>query len=205
MMQPMTLTLQLCQTDVIEAEPCYKTNDLIILLDSSHSIGDSNYKKAKIFVNKLATAYAAQRTSRVAVFIFSDKAVKIVGLDNTLNVPGMSETILIASYLNSTTHINVAIDAAVAEFKSKKGTAPLNLVVVTDGRSQTHEQSEASAKNAVKMGVQTFGVGVGGKINQKELLAIANDKSDHVFNAKNYGELLNLLNPISKVICSTLK
>lgn len=117
---------------------CYNTNDLIILLDSSGSIGSGNYETAKKFVDDLARVYTAQTSSRVGFIIFSTSVSTIFTLTNTLDSPTMTSTILGTTYMSSFTNTDLGIDAAVAQFASYPPSNPLtprNLVVITDGLS----------------------------------------------------------------------
>lgn len=190
---------------MFQAPPCYKTNDLVILLDSSGSIGSSNYENAKIFVNELARAYAVQSTSRIAVFIFSDVVAEVVPLDNTFDETTMTTTILGATFLGSITNTDLAIDEAVAVFNTDNRVAngiPFNLVVITDGASTNPTATLTAIGSTISLGIQTFSVGVGNGVDQNELDEIAHNNSNHVFNAANFDDLLNLLNPVSLGICA---
>lgn len=190
---------------MFQAPPCYKTNDLVILLDSSGSIGSSNYENAKIVVNELARAYAVQSTSRIAVFIFSDVVAEVVPLDNTFDETTMTTTILGATFLGSITNTDLAIDEAVALFNTDNRVAngiPFNLVVITDGVSTNPTATLTAIGSAISLGIQTFSVGVGNGVDQNELNEIAHKNSNHVFNAANFDDLVNLLNPVSLAICA---
>jgi len=186
------------------APACYNDNDLIILLDSSGSIGSTNYDTAKEFVNELAKAYKAQSASRVAFYIFSNTVAEVFGLTNTLSASAMSSAILGATYLNSNTATAAGIDAAVAEFIAYPRSVPLNLVVITDGLSNNSTATAEAAENASDNGIVTYSVGVGSSVNQQELLDIANSDSTHVFNAASFDDLVNLLDPISRTVCSNV-
>lgn len=181
--------------------PCYNSNDLIILLDSSYSIGLTNYVTAKKFVDDLAAAFTVTNSSRVAVFIFSDVAKTIVSLTNKLNSKDMSATILAAPYLNYNTNTDLGIDAAIAEFNGSLSNLPLNLIVLTDGESSIPLLTIASANKAIDMGIRTFSVGIGANTNQQELLTIANGNSKNVFSISNFENLKKIVNPLSRAVC----
>lgn len=188
--------------NIPQAPVCYNNNDLVILLDSSGSIGSKNYATAKEFVNELAKAYAAQSASRVAVYLFSNTVVKVFGLTNTLSADAMSSAILGATYINSNTDTASGIDEAVAEFLAYPRAVPLNLVVITDGLSNDPTATALAAEDAISNGIRTYSVGVGASVDQQELLDIADGNSSHVFNAATFDGLVNVLDPISRTICS---
>lgn len=181
--------------------PCYNTNDLVIVLDGSGSIGSSNFETAKRFVDKLAAAYNVQSSSRVGFITYSDTVSTIISLTNTLTPDAMSSTILNAPYRASVTYTDLGIDAAVTQFTLYPRTVPRNMVVLTDGVSTDPSATLASANTAINMGIRTFSVGIGSGVNQSELLDIANGNQDRVFNANTFDDLVKLLNPLSRALC----
>lgn len=180
---------------------CYNTNDLVIVLDASGSIGSSNFEKAKSFVDKLAAAYNIQSSSRVAFITFSRTASTVIPLINTLTLSTMSSTILNAPYQASVTNTNLGIDAAIAEFSPPRA-VPRNMVVLTDGESTDLFATSDSAANARALGIRTFAVGIGDGVNQSELLEIASGNSNRVYNTDSFDDLVNLLNPMSRALCA---
>lgn len=181
--------------------PCYNTNDLVIVLDGSGSIGNSNFETAKRFVDKLAAAYNVQSSSRVSFITYSDTANSIISLTNTLTPDAMSSIILSAPYRASVTYTDLGIDAAVREFTLYPRTVPRNMVVLTDGISTDPAATLVPADTAINMGIRTFQVGIGNGVNQSELLNIANGNQNRVFNANTFDDLVKLLNPLSRALC----
>lgn len=182
--------------------PCYNTNDLVILLDASGSIGSANYETAKSIVDKLAAAYNVQSSSRVSVITFSNTVTTLVPLTNTLTPAAMSSAILGAAYEASVTNTDLGIDQAIAEFAASPRAVPHNLVVLTDGASTDHAATVNSANNAAAAGIRTFSVGIGSGVDQGELTDIADGNTSRVYNANDYDSLIDLLNPLSKAICA---
>lgn len=174
-------------------------------MDSSGSIGAGPYENAKIFVNELVRAYAAQSGSRVAVFAFSDVVVEVVGLTNTFDEAAMTSAILGAPFLNSITYTHLAINDAIAEFASNLRVPAVaqNLVLLTDGVSTDQGATTIAKAFAILTGIKTFSVGVGSGVDQQELEDFADSDLDRVFNANDFDELLNLLNPVSREICGS--
>jgi hypothetical protein len=98
------------------AEPCYDTNDLVIVLDSSGSIGQENYELAKTFVLKLALAYTLHEQNRIGFIIFSSKAQGMFDLKKRLTDTQMIKIILGPHYLGETTRTNEGIKLAETYF-----------------------------------------------------------------------------------------
>lgn len=180
--------------------PCYNTNDLVIVLDASGSIGSANYETAKSFVDKLASAYNIESTSRVSVITFSNTATTVVPLTNTLTRAAMSSAILGAAYEASVTYTNLGIDHAIAEFAASPRAVPLNMVVLTDGASTDHSATLISAGNAATAKIRTFAVGIGSGVDQGELTDIAHGNTSRVYNTNDYDNLIDLFNPLSLAI-----
>lgn len=183
------------------AVPCYNTNDLVIVLDASGSIGSGNYETAKQFVDKLAAAYNIESSSRVGVITFSNTVTTVVPLTNTLTRSAMSAAITGAGYEASITNTHLGIDEAILEFTNSPRPVTLNMVVLTDGASTNNAATLISASNAAAAGIRSFAVGIGGSTNSAELLAIADGNTDRVFNANDFDNLIDLLNPLSLAIC----
>lgn len=183
--------------------PCFNTNQLVILLDGSGSINSTNFEIAKTFVDKLAAAYNIESTSRVAFITFSDTATVVVPLTNTLTRAAMRSAILGAAYEAGATYTNLGIDSAIAQFAAylPPQTVPLNLVVLTDGASTDSAATIISAGAAAADDIRTFAVGIGNSINQAELTVIANGDNSRVYNANNFDNLVDLLNPLSRAVC----
>lgn len=174
------------------------------MLDSSGSIGSTNYKTAKSFVKDLVSAFTVQSTNRVAFIVFSDDVTTVINITNTLSPSEISSSILAAPYLASVLVItDLAIDEAVSELSSSPRAVPRNLVLITDGESTIPSFTEASANTAINDGIRTFSVGIGNSANQQELLYIANGEADHVFTVNDFDELVTLLDPLSRAICES--
>lgn len=172
------------------------------MLDASGSIGTTNYEQAKGFSDKLTAAYLVQSTSRVGFITFSDTATAVVPLDNTLSDADISAAILGASYEAGVTYTNLGIDAAVDEFTNSPRAVPRNIVVLTDGASTDHSATLLSAGDAANDGIRVFTVGIGSSIDQQELVDIADENQNRVYNTGNFDDLIQLLNPLSQALCA---
>ena len=111
-----------------------------------------------------------------------------------------------------TTRIDTALRLVQKElFNEKHGGRPgipKILVILTDG-SQT---KDADAEDPVKIaneisasGIIVLVVGIGKGINAQELLNIAGGKSEHLFNAASFNELVSLdfVKKFTKISCNT--
>jgi len=185
-----------------EPVPCYNDNDLVIVVDSSGSIGQDNYQIALEFVTRLAITWVDNPKNRLAVIIYADDAQSIIGLADTISVAQIKDTVYHAPYLNGGTASDLGLDRALEEFTSNQRAVPLNLVFMTDGVSNDPNATLASAQNIQEAGIRSFSVGIGASINPTELQDIAGNDPSHVFNTDGFANLLKLLQPVSQNICS---
>lgn len=181
-------------------EECLNDNDVIVLLDSSGSIGADNYKLGKVFVYDIARSFENSISSRFGLTIFSTSVLQIATLTNTLTPTDLNSAILNATYMSETTNTGQGIDDVVSQLLAS-GSVPKNLVVITDGLSNDPTATITAANAAITAGIRTFSVGVGAGANAAELLAIAGGNSSRTFTASDFDELTELVNPVNTVIC----
>lgn len=177
-------------------------NDLIIVLDSSASIGSHNYKKAKQFAAKVFEEITVHNASRIAFSIYADVVNTIINLNNSLSQEQIINAILEAPYMKGATATHLAINVAVTEFNSFPRDVPLNLLVITDGESYNSTLTAAAIQTAIGTGVRPFAVGISPSAVQKELSIIANGNSENVFNSDRCDDLLSLLQLLRQQVCS---
>lgn len=181
---------------------CYSENDLIIVLDSSGSIGAANYTTALSFVDRLASAFTVHEPSRLSFIIFSDIAQLQISLTNSYTREFISRTILATQYLDSGTSTWLGIDKAIEQFDLSPRDVPLNMVILTDGMSNDGDLTVAAAQRAVTRGIRMFSVGITDATNPAELLTLAGGVRDRVFSSETFDDLVNLLAPVSITVCT---
>lgn len=181
---------------------CYSENDLIIVLDSSGSIGAANYTTALSFVDRLAFAFTVYEPSRLSFIIFSDIAQLQISLTNSYTREFISRTILATRYMDSGTNTWLGIDKAIEQFDLSSRDVPLNMVILTDGMSNDGDLTIAAAQRAVTRGIRMFSVGITDATNPAELLTLAGGVRDRVFSTETFDDLVNLLAPVSITVCT---
>lgn len=176
-------------------------NDLIMVLDSSASIGSHNYNRAKLFASNLFRNITVNDSSRVGFLIYSDSASVIVSLNNTFSSDEIARSIRDAPYLRGNTSTHVGIDEAVKQFSSFSRNVTRNMIVITDGESIDSTFTEVAIRVAVALRIRSFAVGITPSANQDELLILANGNSDSVFSSDKCDELESLLDPVTRNVC----
>lgn len=182
-------------------DECENDNDVIVVLDSSGSIGPDNYKVEKVFAYDLARALANGANSRFGFTIFSSTVSTIAPLTHTLTASALYSQILNADFLQQTTRIDLAISSAVQEFTASTSTVPKKLVVITDGISDYPSLTDYAAQAAIAQGIQIFVVGIGAGVDTDELNTIAGDQTDRVFTASTFEQLVDIVNPVINAVC----
>ncbi|KAG4066725.1 hypothetical protein HA402_012792 [Bradysia odoriphaga] len=185
------------------APPCYQTNDLVIVLDSSGSIGSDNFEKAKQFVERLISAFTVYSPNRVSFVTFSHFATTHIDLTSGLSPADISSTILTTEFEAGSTNTHWGIEVATDQLISSNRGVQMNMVILTDGESNLPSKTVDAAKEAISHGIRTFSVGITQYINQNELLEMAGNDESRVFTTDNFDELINLLAPLSLKICSS--
>lgn len=183
------------------ALPCYQSNDLAIVLDSSGSIGYENFEKAKVFVERLASAFSVYASSRLSFITYSSDATTHIDLTNSLSRGTISSTILNVQWEARNTATNAGVALGTTQLTSNLRGVPLNMVVLTDGESNAPKLTVAAAQAAISSGIRTFAVGITQFVNPQELLEIAGNDPNRVFTTENFDELINLLAPLSLKVC----
>ncbi|XP_028390644.1 uncharacterized protein LOC114515560 [Dendronephthya gigantea] len=190
------------------ATQCNRRIDLGFLLDSSGSIGQTNFGKTKSFVKDLITYFKiSENNTRVSVisyattsrlhFFFSQKFVSPQDLYTAIDN---------ISYLGGGTNTHQALMQAYKDMFNGKNDAQSPetkkiLIVFTDGQSQgSVEQPSKELKN---IGVVIYSIGIGTGVDVSELETMASPAAkDHVFFLPNFQELSTLEQNISSSACN---
>jgi len=190
----------LCQgTSVIV--PCYATNDLVVVLDSSGSVGAANYVTAKSFVVQLATAFTVNAPSRFSLIAYSSTAIVTIPLNNGMSPTQINTAINNHAYQAGGTGTASAIHAAINQITSSNRNVPKNIVVLTDGQSNSQAQTIAAANTAYANNIRTFSVGITPNVNYAELLGIARNNVNRVFTRDSFPDLIKILAPLCVRVC----
>ncbi|XP_046844438.1 uncharacterized protein LOC124438363 isoform X2 [Xenia sp. Carnegie-2017] len=188
-------------------QKCKHKLDLGFILDSSGSVGQSNFRRMKNFVKDLTNFYnIGVHETRVSVLTFasssrinirfdqfSNKRFFDAAVDNIYYTDGSTYTAS-ALYLAYNKMYTSAYGARSAEFKKV-------LVILTDG------QSEGNVNNPTRLlknsGIVIFSVGIGLSINKQELEDMASDPpEEHVVMLNSFTQLSKLSSKLSSRTCN---
>lgn len=141
--------------------------------------------------------------SRFSFIAYSNTATVHIDITNALTRGAISSTILTTSWEAGGTATDLGINAGTEVLTSDPRSVPLNMVVLTDGVSNSPTATVFAAQAAIAAGIRTFSVGITPYVNQQELLEIAGNDANRVFTSDNFDELINLLAPLSLKVCPT--
>ena len=147
--------------------------DILIMMDSSASVGSKNFKLTQDFTQKLAHRFlSAERQGnaqvRVAVGQYSDKA--ILEAEFSSNVTQVVDQIAEAKFQNSGTHLTRALSFATDRLKGDRGRKK-KLLLFSDGRSQgiNNIQIEKAVEVVNNNQIELYVLAVGNQVNEANL------------------------------------
>lgn len=183
-----------------------QSNDILVMMDSSASVGKKNFETSKTFVRRVAERFlAAERKRgvnvRVAVGQYSRTAHMEQGL--TTNLTLLSHHIEEAAYQDKGTNVLEAMDFAIKSLPSR-GDASGNkrkLVLFSDGRSQaiTEPVLEKRVRELTDAGLELFVISIGSQVSEANLRTlVSRGRRDdityaqrHLFRVPDYPSLLH--------------
>jgi uncharacterized protein with von Willebrand factor type A (vWA) domain len=175
---------------------------MIIVMDSSGSIGEANYQIALQFVANLSTAFTASSRSRLGFHLFSSNTRKIIPITNSLSPDEIQTAILSSPYLRRGTRTDLGVKTALRDFQlyARPG-VPRTLVVLTDGMSEQPGLTSQAAASAKEEGLRMFSIGITSGVNEDELVSLAGRDELRVYKANNWTDLESLLIQTSREFC----
>jgi len=180
--------------------------DLVIVLDSSTSVGQQNYDKMLRFCKDfLANADIDSGSVRVGIVIYSTGVQKQFDLNTHKSKAAVYEAIDEIPYVYGSTNTADGIAAMINMFNSANGDRPdvPNIgIVITDGVSNVNSRRTIpEAVNAKGAGIHVYAIGIG-LTDTREVSAIASPPAaDNMFNVQDFDELAGLEDRIFSSIC----
>jgi len=187
---------------------CDGFSDVVILLDSSGSIGVPNFQKQLEFlaglVGKFQLAYNVRTGYQFSVVSFSDAVKEEFNLKMYTTTSALQGAIGRIPYMSSGTKTDMGLNyIAQNSFLSSKGGragAVKIVLVITDGRSENSAGTKQRADELRKSGAIVLAIGVGNDIFEDELEWIASTKTN-VFRVENFEVLGTIEKMVEKRTC----
>ena len=188
--------------------------DLIFVLDSSGSVGSSNFQNVKNFAaNLVRQLEIGPDNTRVGLIRFGSSASVMFHLNTYQEKSNLLRAISNVGYTGGSTNTPAGLTTLLSEFSTVYGARPLQdgiprvAIVVTDGKSNVGGGPSATiaAANAIHASnIIAYAVGVGSSILITELNAIASDPNSqyvHRLSTFNVDELKELQESLNSETC----
>ncbi|XP_023191342.1 collagen alpha-1(VI) chain [Xiphophorus maculatus] len=204
------ITANICQTKRCPDYKCpinfSQSTNILMLMDSSASVGQKNFEISKAFVKRLAERFlTAERERgvvvRVAVGQYSQRSPRLEQ-PLTNNYTQLASKIEEAQFQNEGTDVLQAMQFAISSLPSRGDASGSRrkLVLFSDGRSQrvTGAVLEKRVREVADAGIEVFVISVGSQVNEANLLTLVSrgQQQDisygqrHLFRVTDYPSLL---------------
>ncbi|KAK3717080.1 hypothetical protein QZH41_009449, partial [Actinostola sp. cb2023] len=184
--------------------------DIGILMDESGSVNAEDWKREKDFVSDLTGHFKLGRdAAQFGVISFSTNAHLDIPLNGNSNSASFKRVVNNLKQARGWTYTARALNLAYTQLFSSAQGARHNvakvLIVITDGKTTSGTNSlKAPVKRLKDSAVNIICIGVGNKVNKKELELMASEPShSHVFYVSNMDQLKNLIRSITTSSCSS--
>ncbi|CAL1534246.1 unnamed protein product [Lymnaea stagnalis] len=201
------LSIFVVAQNISECDYCWRSMELGIILDSSGSISNPEFNKAKLFIQNFIGAFdIGPNAVRVALVHYGQPVHE-------------ADAIYLSSYTNKSalldaigqvTHwatLYTATWNAIQFMREKqlndscvRPGLPKVCVVITDGNSQVPRRTRTQAALTRAQNITMFAIGVGQSIHDQELENIAGNIS-HVATVDNFDQLHTIIQWLAKETC----
>lgn len=177
--------------------------DIVILLDSSGSVGLENFNKMKQFLVKSINGFSVGPNSiQIGLVTFSPARTHF-NLNTFSSSSAVENAINNVPYNSGATQTYLALSYIGNSFKTSAGDRPNAqdlLVVITDGQSGNTFSTIQEANKLKRRHVKIMAIGIGSNIYRNELIGMASDSS-LVFEVKDFDALSRFTNDINSISC----
>ncbi|XP_075954240.1 collagen alpha-1(VI) chain [Anarhichas minor] len=203
------LTSRICQDKKCPDYKCpitfSESADILVMMDSSASVGQKNFDTTKTFVNRLAERFlSAERKSGATVKMGVGQYSRSASIEQapTSNLTMLTYKTEQAAFQNDGTDVLEAMGFAVKSLRGRGDASggKKKLVLFSDGRSQgvTESLLEKRAREVADAGVEVFVIAVGSQVNEVNLRTlVSKGRQDdigyaqrHLFRVADYTSLL---------------
>ncbi|XP_033733474.1 collagen alpha-1(XII) chain-like [Pecten maximus] len=183
--------------------------DIVFLLDSSGSEGNSNFLLQKQFVSSVINDFNISPTdTQVGVATFSTSSRADILLQQYNDKASLLHAVQHVAYKDGETRTDLGLNTVERNifhsthhhYGPRRG-AKRFVIVLTDGRSNEPDLTSSAGRSLKRHVDEVFAIGIGHSVDKAELSNIATNDHHHVFTAGNFHDLQNLQGNIVKEIC----
>lgn len=142
--------------------------EVVVILDSSTSVGDDNWRIQLDFVKNLLTPLnIGANADRVAFVVYNSAAKLVFGLNKYSTSADAIKAVKATKFTEGITATGTALTVARSELQknARKG-VPILVFLVTDGKTNTGVDPVAEAGKLKKMGAVIITVGITDEIDE---------------------------------------
>lgn len=192
----------------IESETCINALDLVVVMDSSDSLGIRNFETQKRFVKNLLAKFKLGRNETMLSLInFNTKTQLYIDFMNFTDYSTTASVIDKIPYVGGFTYTFDALSMANEQVLTEsRGMRPIEsgvpkvVIVITDGVSNNKTQTLLEADRIKSRGIGIITVGIGYEIDMDELIRMASSPEDQFF-VDDFDQLESLLQSLLKKTC----
>ncbi|XP_024129912.1 collagen alpha-1(VI) chain [Oryzias melastigma] len=172
------LTSKICQEKNCPDYKCpisfSDPTDILVMMDSSASVGQKNFEISKTFVHRLVDRFLnAERKRNVKVRVALGQYSRTARLEQELmeDMPLLSARIEKAAFENDGTNVLEAMELAVRTLRRSAAGVKKKVVLFSDGRSQgiTVPVLEKRVRDLADAGIELYVIAAGSHVNEGNL------------------------------------
>uniref|UniRef100_G3UU52 Collagen alpha-1(VI) chain n=1 Tax=Meleagris gallopavo TaxID=9103 RepID=G3UU52_MELGA len=181
--------------------------DIMLLVDSSTSVGSKNFDTTKSFVKRLAERFLeaskpAEDSVRVSVVQYSGRNQQKVEVPFQRNYTVIAKAVDNMEFMNEATDVSAALQYVTGLYqRSSRAGAKKKVLVFSDGNSQgiTARAIERTVQEVQQAGIEVYVLAVGSQVNEPNIRVLVTGKTAnydvvygerHLFRVPDYTSLL---------------
>ena len=188
---------------------CIEEIDIVFVLDSSGSVGESNYTTMLRFAAEVAGGFKfGSEGAQFGSITYATSASLDIQLGQFSNPAAFKNALMQISYKATKTNTAQALMLARQELSANgRDGVPKAVIIITDGQSDEPIATQQEAALIRSQGVRILSIGIGPKIDLNELNGISSDPDeDHVFLINDFSldSFTSILAPLVRETCGKL-
>ncbi|XP_063397843.1 cartilage matrix protein-like [Mytilus trossulus] len=195
-------------SDAKNTKGCGTKADVMFVLDSSGSVGSSNWQIMLKFVQNVINIFTIGKDDvQVGVDIYSGGPSSQIKLNSYHSKTQLMNAVKGISYIGGGTATHLGIQHMTnTSFSSSYGSrsgVPKIGIIVTDGQSNSKVETLSAANDTKSEGILLFSIGIGSSTDSAELRGIANDPdSDFYFTVNDFKALKSIESSLASKACT---
>ncbi|CAL1528436.1 unnamed protein product [Lymnaea stagnalis] len=182
--------------------------DVIIVMDSSESIGYNNWRKQLDFAASLTSNFRiGPNDMRFAAISYGTVVHKLFDLKSYSLASTIGGAIKLATYQAESTNTASALKYITDQGMFNLGAGARSgatkiVIIMTDGQSNNPADTQVEASNLIAQGVHMIAIGIGNAVDFREIIAMSSSDADR-FHSPGYEVLYRLEAEVKNRTCNS--